>query len=276
MMSRANRPLVNISMGMGSTPGKAVAGLSNGFSVSMTGNTALRVSCIKCGAIVMGTRSAPVRVILGRSDRVVSRMIMINCNSRGGIGIANTMNVIGSRMLRTHPMRGMSRTLRNIMPNLGLSIGGNNNSLSDRVDVGVHNANAVNSNSKSSPLMLVSNVRNDLGAMGPGSVRSMSMLGSTTSTSVCNTHTTFNIILMGAGDKRSKGPEIACSNGIHFSSTAGVPRVLSSCAFTRCFGHTTTGSGNNAIFDGRRLRHVGTCRSNALGSSTAFGRRSHQ
>lgn len=269
MMSRAKRPVVNMTMGILTGGANAVASLRKGFSIRTPLKNTVRVSFVKCGAIAIGTDDRPVDIALGRSSRRLSRIMMMNCNSRGGIGMANSIDVISSGMVRSHPMRGMSRTLRNIIPKLGVSMNGDNNTLSDDLDVGVHNTNAVNRNSDKDPLMLVSNVRNSVGAIGPGSVRGVSMLGSTTSSSVCNTHTSFNMVVVAAGDNGSNGAHIGCSNGMHFSSTVRVPRVISSCAFTRCFGHTGAGSKKNLMFSRTTLRHVGGCRAKGCASPGA-------
>lgn len=165
-----------------------------------------------------------------RSDGALGRIIIINFNARGGMGLANTISAISSGALNTHPIGSMISTLRNTMTNVGFSAPDDNNALGSAGSFGVHNANAVNTNSSMSPLILVSNVRNSVGTLGPRSVRGVSMLGSTSTSSVCNSHTTNNMVLVAAGDNGGNGASVGCGGSFHFSSPLGVPRVVSSCA----------------------------------------------
>lgn len=68
----------------------------------------------------------------------------------------------------------------------------------------------------------------DLGSIVPDRIRSISMLGSTTSTTVCNSQTTGNIVLVAAGGNGRKGLAFGCSNGMNFRFTAEMPRSMAS------------------------------------------------
>lgn len=250
------KPIVNTDMIRGKgTAGKAVASVSNGFSLGIPSSTALAVDFVNCGAMRLPiTKGASFAIALGRSDRVLSRIMIMNFNARGGIGLANSIKLTATGRVRTHPMTGTARTLRNLMPNLRVAAGANR--LSGGVSVGVHNGNAVNSNSDKDPLVLVSNVRNSVGAIGPRSVRGVSMLGSTTTSSVCKSHTPFNIVLIAAGGNGSNGPAVGCGGDFHFGDPIGLPRVVSSCAFTGCFGRTTHGNRSGTRFSSAIVRRV--------------------
>lgn len=53
--------------------------------------------------------------------------------------------------------------------------------------------------------------------LGPTSVRDVAMLGSTTTATVCNTHTTGNIVIVAAGGNGTNGPRVAFSAGLSCS-----------------------------------------------------------
>lgn len=67
------------------------------------------------------------------------------------------------------------------------------------------------------PLLVVSNMPTDnidrVTRLGTSSVRAVGFLGST-STTVCNTGTTNNIVLMAAGHPSTNGAGIRCDNSI--------------------------------------------------------------
>ncbi len=50
--------------------------------------------------------------------------------------------------------------------------------------------------------------------VGPGSVRDVAILGSTSTTTVCNSRTTGNIVIIAAGENRTKDASIDCSKAI--------------------------------------------------------------
>lgn len=136
--------------------------------------------------------------------------MIINCNMRGGMGLANTMKVTSDRVLRSHPVKGVTRNLRKTVPGLGVSF--TDNGPGTTAAFGMHNTASLG---KKRTLLLISKIRaSSLSLLGPRSVRDMSMLGSTTSTSVCNTHTTFNIMLVAAGGKGGRrGIRVGCGGG---------------------------------------------------------------
>lgn len=188
--------------------------------------------------------------------------MIITFKARGGIGIANTMSAIKTGRVTTHPIDSAIRTLRKIIPNVGVSADDSNNSLGNGGRFGVHNAKAVNGNSSMSPLILVSKVRKSVGTVGPRSVRGVSILGSTTTSSVCNSHTPKNIVLVAAGGNGSKGPSVGCGGGFQFGSPLGVPRVTSSCDFTLTVGSRLAGKKRSPVCDRGGLRRVLSCRRN--------------
>lgn len=173
---------------------------------------------------------------------------MINCNARGGIAMANSITDMSNRRLGTSPAAGLAGNVMNHVPNIvnfrATSRPNNNNAA-----VHVHNAGSLNDGS---PLIMVSNIpshSNNVGQLGPARVRSVSMLGST-STTVCNTHTTGNMVLVAAGHKGRNGPIISFGTDTNFSRPAHLPGVAGSCRCTAVLGRILPNS-----FSSRRLRN---------------------
>lgn len=254
MRSAGGRPVVKMSMVIGNAAGKAIASVSKGCDLSIRkSGDMLMFSFMKCmaGRIAIKDRGA-VGMALTRSSGVVSRMIIVNFRSRGGKGLATTMTSIDTRALRSEPITGVKRTLRNVIPNLGVDV--RNNSPGGIPGLGVHNTAAFHRENSSgssgggfsmisnSPLVLVSNIRvatRSLGRLGPGSVSGVSFLGSTSTSTVCNAETAFNIVLIAAGSKAcGRGTGVSCSCGLTFSRPCRLPSVLSSC---RVCGTNTSG-----------------------------------
>lgn len=235
--SSTKRPVVNTGMVLGkSTAMKDVASVSNGFSLSIPDGTALRISCVNCGA-----RSIPVKggsflgVALGRSARALSRIIIMNCNSRGGIGIVNSVTSISDGTLRSHTIPSISGVLANRVSNIAVARRDNGPKRSTNA-VHVHNINSFKT--APDPLILMSKLPNSLDSLAPTSVSGVSILGSTSSTTVCNSHTTGNIVLMAAGGKGRNGTHVVCGNSINVDRTARLPRLTRSCRCTRFCGGT--------------------------------------
>lgn len=138
MTSRRNRPVVNTDMLRGNAAGNAVASLSNHFALSVNGKARLVISCMNCaaGAIGVNGRSA-VGVMLVRSAGALSRIIMVNCNARGGSSISNSMASMSNSGLSGVPATGTRVTLRNVTPNL--SMGFNDNTTNSSTALRMHN-----------------------------------------------------------------------------------------------------------------------------------------
>lgn len=247
--SALNRSIVKTAVVRGGgTRGNSVDSVGKSFSLSMDPNTIVIVSCVNCMARRLGTvTKTPLGMMLGSSSHALSRIIMINFNSRGGTGLAKTISSVGvSRVVNSHPVVATSSTLRNAIPKLLIS--GDKGTPNDKGSFRLHNTCSINvgGDSKScntgiTPLVLVSGMRKDLSVLGPRSVRAMAMLGSTTSTTVCNTHTTNNIILIAAGHPgRTATFHLGCGGGFNFTATAGLPgrtslvSCLRTCRSKKC------------------------------------------
>lgn len=233
IVSITGRPIVNTSIIMVKSAGKYVASFSKGFSLRISRfPIGLRVDCVNCGSRRMAMHSAgAVRIMLHRSARALSRIIMIKCNSRGGTGLAKTITSIGvSRIVNGHPLSRTTSTLRNAIPNLFIS--DSNGTPNGDGSFRVHNTCSMNVGGSSNscndtvgPLVLVSGIRKSLSVIGPRSVRAIAILGSTTSTTVCNTHTTNNMVLIAAGHPGKRASfRLGCGGGFTFTATVGLPR----------------------------------------------------
>lgn len=206
MMSRGNRTIVNTDVRMGNAATKIVASVGNGCRLAgIPVGTRVTVSCVNCRAVVLGTGSGGLTLIaLQRSARLLSRIMMMKCNAVGGGSLLNTASVIDNSRLTAGSDVSMNNTLRNGVSNVGVL--DDSNFPNTRASVDVHNIKAFNGNS-TDPLMIVSKVpmSRNFRALGPSSVRDMGILGSTSSTTVCNSHTTGNIVLVAAGGNTRNG-----------------------------------------------------------------------
>lgn len=241
MGSTANRAIVNTSIVIGNAGANAIASFSNGFRMRYTPNSALIVSCVKCGARRMGTSSG-VRMALRRSTGSLRRMIMANCAARGGTSLANSITIISAGGLGADSRASPVHTLRNHIPNVAIAA---SNSPVNSKAIHVHNVNSFGSSR--SPLCVVSNIPAGvtLGALGAGSVRDVRILGSTTSTSVCNSHTSGNIVVVAAGGNGGNdGITISFSTGLatRFCSGRSGVGLVGSDRCTATVTRTTLGS----------------------------------
>lgn len=219
--TRSGRPVVNIAVGRRNASGNIIASVSNGCAVRVgkTSGTALTFSCIKYLARgrMIGRRAGALGVALTPSSGVVSRIIIITCNIQGGKAVTNSISTIGTRGVRGIPTTDFSRTLRKRDANLRIVT--SSNRPDGTTAFRVHNAGSVGSNG--TPLFVLSNMPvsdSSFGALDPGSVRDVSMLGSTSSASVCNTHTTGNIIIVASGQNLTvSGTGVALHTRCNFS-----------------------------------------------------------
>lgn len=150
MTSMEKRSVVNTGMAMGKASGKAVASVSNGFAVGMSsGGKALTISFVNCGAGRIGVnRGTHLRVILRRSARALSRIMIMNCNARAGGDLAKTVDSIGSSTLAHSISAAATKTLSNGVTNMSAhTISTHPN---EKVGLRVHGVN--------DPLFMVSNV----------------------------------------------------------------------------------------------------------------------
>lgn len=224
----AKRPVVKTGIIIGKAAGKMVASFSNGCALSTPINSVLIVSCVNCRSVRIGTITNIRRVQLNRSARTLRRMIMIKCNMRGGTAIAKSMSAMGNDSLGAANAAGVAGAFTNGLPNI-ITAGHSNRPNGSCSSVLVHNGNSLGSGS---PLVIVSKItgHNNLRQLGPDSVRSIGILGST-STTVCNTRTTGNMVLIAAGQNASSGPAVACGNSFALSNGAHAPSLVGTCRY---------------------------------------------
>lgn len=240
--SGCKRPVVNTGVGRGGNAGKAVSSVSKGFRLAISRNDDMRVSCLKCLARRIGAEGgARLTVSVGRSTRTLSRIIIMKCKAVGGESLANTVSSVGVSRAPIRAFAAIDRTLTKGTTNLRMIRA--DTRMNNNDDFGVHKTTSINT--KGSPLVVVSNfpISSDsalnsnghcrtkrasgvLRSVGPGSVRSVRILGSTDSATVCNTETKRNIVVIAAGQKGRKGTDIGCSTGISIREVGGSFGVL--------------------------------------------------
>lgn len=230
---RSNRPIVNTSMEVMKAGAKATASISNGFALPGTdGSTILRVDCLNVRAGAVGT-STGVGVVLISSTEGLSRIIIATLNvghSRGALNC--TTDATGTSRLAITGSNSLVDNLRNGVTNIRVS---NNNIANASRGIMVHNVSSI---SDGGPLCVISNIpvggshlnsgsisfNDNTNSVGPRSVRSMAMLGNTSTATLCNSHTTGNIVVVAAGGPRnSGGTSVACSNSLAFASILHIP-----------------------------------------------------
>lgn len=224
MASPSNRPIVNTGILIGRASVKTVASLSKRFAMGTPRGNSLIISCVNCLAGAVGvSNGGGVGIILDRSDGTLSRMVIVNCNDMGGRGLASSISGVASRTIGRHPMTALKRTLTNGLTNIHTRDA--DNIPNRRLRVHVHNIGAVGNDD--SPLCIVSNMPcRDVDSVGPTSITSVRILGSTSTASVCNTHNTGKIVLVRAG-RNDSGPTIAFSNFCNLRSPRGCMDVVS-------------------------------------------------
>lgn len=222
VLSRAKRSVVKISILMGNAAVKAIASFSNGCALRIPDKGGvLRVSCVNCGAGRVAVKGGDlVGVGVRPSARTLSRIIMVNCNAIGGHSLANTITSVGGRSIAITPADGIVRTLRKGVTNV--SVIGSDKRINRSISVLLHNSHSVCNDGR--PLFVVSNVPKDCDRIGPSSVRDISMLGSTSSATVCNSTKTGNMIVVAAGHKGRKGTAMGFSTCCNFDNSPGCGR----------------------------------------------------
>lgn len=238
-MGSTLKKIVNTGMirGKGSA-GNAVASLSNGFALAIPRKTALIISFVKCGARRMTTTPSMV-VALRSSTRLLNRIIMVNCNATGGGSLAKSIATVDTSGVMGNTIASTASVLINGTTNM--DIVASNNTPKTNTAVHIHNNSSVSTSG--GPLVIVSNIpmsSNNVGnvsgpltAIRPGSVRAFAVLGSTSTATVCNSHTSGNIVVVGAGGKGSKHMRINCDNAFSVGAEPGGMSMVSTGRFER-------------------------------------------
>lgn len=242
--SRLNRPLPTMAMMMGNAAGKMAASLSNRCALSgIPTKSALMFSFLKVRArrvMIEGRGHVSIRV--GRSTIDVSRMMIMTFNARGGRDVIDSVRAMGPTTLGM-PSDGLAATLTKHVSNL-VTCRHDNRPKRSGTSFFVHNIAAFNCGG--SPLVLVSNVRAAsarLTHLRPSSVTTFSVLGSTATATLCNTHNTGNIVRMRAGRNGRKPTGIDLHMRGSFSSGASGVRLTSPVACVRVTGRTMAAHG---------------------------------
>lgn len=237
--SMVKRPLVNTGIIRGNEDaGKIVASFGKGFALRISRSTSLIIDCVKCL-----TRSVPAgkgksfRVVLGRSAGALSRIIIAKCKSFGGTACAKSTSILAARGLRTLPIISIKRVVRSGVPNVDIIT---NASSRPNTGAALQMQKITSVGTSARPLCMLSKMPvpscsldgfadvsrtkkvKFVRALGPTSVRDVAILGSTTSTSLCNTGNTGKIILVAAGGKGR--------NGLHIGVTTGCKVASFTCA----------------------------------------------
>lgn len=215
IMSRGKRPVVKTGILMTNAAANIVASVSNGCGLRTPFKSSLRVSCVNCAARAIGTKRGSV-VGVGRSSGALRRIMIMNCNMVGGGSLAKTITSLGTDSLRGRRPGAIRSVLHANITKLSMNVRA---SAGNGADVVIHNGGGLHtadaSGSSLRPLVMLSKMvcSKRVASVGPGSVRRVSMLGSTDSATICNTGTTGNIILVAAGGKAdSAGPVVGFDN----------------------------------------------------------------
>lgn len=211
MGDASNSPLVKMGMIRGKAAGKAIASVSNGFSLQMRGNGALMFSCVNFLSRRGMIENGEVGVALGRSARALSRIIIVNCNDVRHGSMADSVAAMGTRSVGINIVAAPTRVLRNGIPKLAVT---GADSPGNSTSVSLHNTSSLHANRTVRPCCMMSKMpKMDVSLMTPRSVRDVSILHSTSTATVCNSGTTGNIVVVAAGGKGgSKHADMDCDN----------------------------------------------------------------
>lgn len=194
------------------------------------------------------------------SARALNRIMIatLNVGHRGGTLNCTVRRMGNSTLLRTH-RAGLTGTLANGISNIRVvhSDGNPNNSSGVRL----HNTGSMANLGR--PLVIISNipvsgfaktdggsvsgpalsVNGKLSSVGTRSVRSVSILGNTSTTTLCNSHTNGNIVLVAAGGKAGhRNLNVAVSNSISTRAAFVLPGHRGT--FKRNRGNIFSSAGN--------------------------------
>lgn len=244
MASVGNRGLPNTAIMMRNAPEKTVASVSNACAVSMGGGRGLAFSCLKVTDRAVTIKSGGVvGMALGRGRSVLRRMAVITFKGRGGRDMVSSVRAMRIGSLEI-PSDGLAATLSKHVTKI-VSCRADNRPKRSGTRFFVHNMASFNTKGMS-PLVLVSGIRMSSGSLSqlrPSSVRDFSVLGSTATATLCNTHNTGNMVLIAAGRKGRKGVGISFHMRGSFSSPAGGVRVTSPVACVQLTGRTMATQG---------------------------------
>lgn len=152
MASKENRPVVKTGI-VRRNKVKAVASISKGFAIATSPSGPLSVSCVKCGGGSIHVNTSPaIEVTLRRSTRIVSRMVIVKCNSGAGQSIASSVKACGPKRIGIHRILNISRLLRKHMSKIGVA--STSKIPKDGGQIDVHKVNSVATNGR--PLCMVS------------------------------------------------------------------------------------------------------------------------
>lgn len=189
-------------------------------------NKMLMFSCVKVDArrITVKGRGI-VGIALGFSARGVSRIMIMNCNRRGGTDIVNSVSAVSVTNIGI-PNSSVSDMLTKRLTKI-MTVGhAKRPKGTDTTSFCVQKMSSFANNG--APLMLMSKVRQSLSLMSMRSVTSFSVLGSTSTSTICNIQKTGNMVLVAAGGKTRNGPIVGTEMRTNFARPAGVPRFMGS------------------------------------------------
>lgn len=240
MVSRDNRPVVKTGIVIRKADANIVASLSKGCAVGTPTKDGLGVSCVNCIARAMGTNEGDAMGLI-RSDGALTRIIMVNCNARHGSSLAKNLMSMSRGGLGVVGDDGLVSHLTKRVPNLDMAA----NSTGPKTSRALHMHNRGSLDTSGTPLVMLSNVPcgNSLDSVSPGVVRDLDILGSTSTTTVCNSHNSGNIVLVRSGGNGGNTPRIACGKRFEVSRPR---RAVSIVAPSRCvaFGRSVTHLGS--------------------------------
>ncbi len=239
--STDNSPIVNTAVDV-SNGTINIASCSNGFAVGTPRNRRLSISCIKFSARAI-TTSPIISIAVSSGAHRLSRIIIVNCNHTGGASLANSIATVGPSSVGGNLGADTRSVLVNGITNI--DIVDDSNTPNNTTAVHVHNNSSLGTDG--SPLVIVSNltvsgcnIRNltgPLSLIGPGSVRDFAMLGSTDTATVCNSHTSGNIVVVAAGGNHgNSGTRISCDNGISIDIMHSGLGIVDNNRGNRCIG----------------------------------------
>lgn len=99
--------------------------------------------------------------------------------------------------------------------------------------------------------MLISKIPEGVDSVRPSRVRAFSILGSTTTATVCNTRKTGNMMLIAAGHNHIRGTGVSFGARRAVSSPAHLPRFMNSTSCLDLCGRTLHGSNRKPRFSSR-------------------------
>lgn len=259
VVDEKGEPMIGATVKVPTHKGKgAITDVNGNFTIAgLKPDDTLEISVIgyKTQQIKVGSQTT-FSIKLEPDNQLLNEVVVVGYGTQKKVNLTGAVSSVDAKALQARPVQNVAQALQGAVPGLNFSVTNSGGALDSRMSVNIRGAGTIGAGSSSSPLVLIDGVEGDMNSLSPEDIENISILKDASSSAIYGSRAAFGVILITTKSGRQGKTHFSYNGNVRFSTPVSLPKMLDSYRFAQYWNRAAANSGNQPIFDERRLDKI--------------------